>query len=188
MATRLRNITSALVLLLLALGGCSVTPPTPSLDKPADENRSLIFGYIDMEDAPSDLFYVDMKRMRPVTDTPYFYFWVVDGLFFRHNTPAGTYKFTQFSGGKRYGNITHKYDFPAQGKGMLDQTIDKPGIYFVGSYKYREVDTGFFEAGKFELEPTTTPTELELLRRILPYAHDPYWVTMIENRIRELEK
>ncbi len=188
MATRLLNTTSALVLLLLALGGCSVTPPTPSLKKPVEESSSLIFGYIDMEDAPSPLIHVSMKLMRPVTDKPYFGFWVNDGLFFRGDTPAGVYKFTQFAGGPRYGSTTHRYRFPDQGKGMLDQTIDKPGTYFVGSYKYREVDTGFFEAGKFELEPTTTPTELELLRRILPYANDPYWVTMIENRIRELEK
>jgi hypothetical protein len=45
--------------------------------------------------------------------------------------------------------------------------ISKPGIYFLGSYKYQQVKTGFFEGSKFDIERVDSPTEAELLQRIL---------------------
>lgn len=182
------RVSQTIILLLLAAFALASCSATPKLEKPDGGNVSLVFGYIDMDDAPSELSWVEMKRMRPVTKTPYYNFWVVDGTFFRADVPEGTYKFTSFGGHSGWKNTSYNYNFPDQGKGELDRRIDKPGLYYVGAYKYSKIDTGFFEAGKFDLLPIKEPSELELLERIMPYAHDAYWKNMIEKRIRELEK
>lgn len=179
------HIITLFLLVAFALTGCSVTP---KLEKPDGENVSLVFGHIDMDDAPSELGSVVMKRMRPVTKTPYYHFWVVDGTFFRGDVPEGSYKFTSFGGHSGWKNTSYNYNFPDQGKGELDRRISKPGLHYVGAYKYSEIDTGIFQADKFNLVAVKKPTELELLERILPYADDAYWKNMIEKRIRELKK
>jgi hypothetical protein len=78
--------------------------------------------------------------------------------------------------------------FPSQGQSKLDRRLDRPGLYYAGSWKYRKVKTGFFQQGKFDVEASRTPTELELLQKMLPYADHPHWKQMIEQRIRELRK
>ena len=176
-----------LTLLIIAaiLSGCA---STPNLGTPDAENVSLVFGHIDMDEAPSELDWVQMKRMRPVTKTPYYNFWVVDGTFFRADVPEGTYKFTSFGGHSGWKNTSYNYNFPNQGKGELDRRISKPGIYYVGSYKYEKIDTGFFSPDQFNLVPTKAPSELEMLEKMLPYADDPYWKNMITKRMQELKK
>ncbi len=173
------------VTLAAFVAGCSTTP---SLDKPAGTGMSLVFGHIDMDDAPSDLDWVELKRMRPISKEPYLGFWVVDGTFFRGDVPTGTYKFTQFGGHSGWKNATYTYDFPTQGKGEMDRRIDKPGLYYVGSYAYKNISTGLFEPDKFDLIPSKSPNELDLLQKIRPYANDPYWQRMIDKRIKELKK
>ena len=171
--------------LLLLLAACATTP---SLTAPEGKDVSLVFGHIDMSEAPSDLHWVTMQRLRPVTETPYYSFWVVDGTFFRINVPAGTYKFTKFGGHSGWKNTSYTYGFPSQGQSKLDRRIDRPGLYYAGSWKYRKVKTGFFQPGKFDVEASRTPSELELLQKMLPYADHPHWKQMIEQRIRELKK
>ncbi|MFO7594515.1 MAG: hypothetical protein R6X15_10800, partial [Pseudomonadota bacterium] len=80
----------------LLLQGCS---PTPRIEKPVSEETSLVFGHLDMKDAPSRLDWIAMKMLQPVTDRPYVRFWVVDGTFFAGHVPLGTYKFDSFGGG-----------------------------------------------------------------------------------------
>jgi len=174
------RLLSFALLAALALTSCSTY--TPVLEKPTQAGDSLVFGYIDMDDAPTPVKWVNMKRMRPVVATPYYNFWVVDGTFFRGHTPYGSYKFTQF-GGSNY-----TYSFPEQGKGELDPQINTPGVYYVGSYKYKKISKGLFRDDEFDLVKTDSPSELELLKKIVVYAQDDYWKAMIEKRIRELEK
>ena len=147
-------IISACLIMLASLTACS---STPALHKPKSGSDSLVFGYIDMTDAPSHLGRVSMKQLRPKTDKPYLSFWVVDGAFFRDEVGPGTYKFVKFGGYSAWKRADFNYAFPEQGKGALDREIDRPGLYYVGSYKYQEVKTGFFEPDKFELVATSMP-------------------------------
>lgn len=175
-----------LIVAALAASGCGSTPEiTPPEDK---ESTSLVFGHLDMSDAPSDLDWVWMKRMRPVTDTPYFSFWTVDGTFFRGNVPPGTYKFTKFGGHSGWKNTTYNYNFPDQGKGELDRQVGSNGLYYVGSWRYKKIKTSFWKPDQFDLERVKSPTERELLERMLPYAKGAHWRGMIERRLRELKK
>lgn len=168
--------------LLAALALTSCSTPTPNFMKPEEPNLSLVFGHIDMDDAPTKLGWVELKMVRPVVEKPYYYFWVREGTFFRSHVRQGSYKFEKF------GYKNDKYIFPAQGKGVMDRQVTKPGLYYVGSYKYKKIPRGLFRDDQFDLIPTNSPSELELLKKISVYSQDNYWKGMIEKRIRELEK
>lgn len=176
-------------LLLISLMSASLAAcGSPKLVAPEGDGESLVYGYIDMDEAPTRLDWVSMKRMRPLTKTPYYNFWVVDGVFFRGSVQPGVYKFDQFGGHSGWKNLNASYAFPSQGKGELDREITQPGLYFVGAYSYKKVKTGFFEAGKFDLVSSNKPTEREILQKILPYAKHEHWKDMIEKRLREMPR
>ncbi|MDH5649024.1 MAG: hypothetical protein OEY67_05145 [Gammaproteobacteria bacterium] len=179
-----RNLIRILLLtILLATAGCSTTP---SLDEPEGNQPSMIYGHIDMEDAPCKLGWVTMKQMRPKTDKPYYNFWIDEGTFFRINVPPGTYKFDEFGGAPRFGNTIYTFSFPDQGKGEMDRQIKRQGLYYVGSYKYKKIKTRFWQQGKFDLEKTKGPSEKEILQKILPYAKHPFWIKKINERLKQL--
>ena len=67
-------------------------------------------------------------------------------------------------------------------KQKLQVSISKPGTYYVGSFTYQSGS----HASSSRLTEKPTPSESELLKKILPYAKDPYWRRMIEERLREL--
>lgn len=152
--------------LFLLLASCS--PPIPKSPPVAGaevERMSMVFGYIDMADAPSNLTQVQMKRMRPLDDKPYYGFGVKDGLFYRIDVPRGAYKFTKITGVKW--NTVYNYKLEAQGKGDLDQNVQKPDLYFAGAWNYKPHKKGWFQQDEFELTPASSPSEREVLERIL---------------------
>lgn len=167
------------------LGACGSSPNLNN--KPDGKNVSLVYGYIDMKNAPSKVTWVSMKKLKPKTDKPYYSFWVVDGMFFRNNVPPGTYKFTKFGGFSGWKNTEYTYSFPSQGQGALDRRIRRPGTYYVGSYKYKKIKKKkFFSQDKYDLVPVKSPSEKELLQKMLPYAKNPHWKGMIEKRLAKL--
>lgn len=179
------RVTPVLVVVAaLMLSACGGTRP---FKKSIQQEESLVFGYIDMDEAPCSLDWVDMKRLQPKTDKPYYGFAVKDGMFYRTYTPPGVYKFDAFGGSSFIRNANYTFKFP-QGKGEMDREIKKTGIYYVGSYKYVKVKTGFFQPGKFDYERVQRPTEKELLERLLLIADHPEWRGAIRQRIKELSK
>ena len=170
----------------LLLAACGSSPHLNNA--PADNTVSMVYGYIDMEEAPSKLQSVTMKKLKPKSDAPYYHFWVVDGMFFRNNVPPGTYKFTQFGGFSGWKNTEYTYSFPSQGRGAFDPIIRRPGAYYVGSYKYVKIKKeSFFGQDKYNLVPVKSPSEKELLQKMLPYAKHPHWKGMIEKRMSGLK-
>jgi hypothetical protein len=62
-------------------------------------------------------------------------------------------------------------------------TIEKPGVYFLGSYDLAEEDTGWFEQGKFSVnEARKGPSRKELLEAVLAFAPEDHPV--VAQRIR----
>lgn len=179
------------ILFLAALGtGCSIQlggSDVKAFTKSVQEEESLVFGHLDMTDAPSRFDWIVVKRLKPLTDKPYYNFAIDGGLFFRTHTPPGTYKFDNFGGYSfmRQANIT--YGFPQQGKGEMDRVIPKTGIYFVGAYKYVKIKTGVFERDKFQIVRSDTPTEKELLRKLLDKAEHSSWKAALNKRIAEIK-
>lgn len=177
---------SALVLAATTLAACSTWQ---TVDDPP-ETTVMVYGYLDMEDAPTVVDYVHLKQVKPKSETPYWSTAVDEGHFFATGLVPGSYQFSNFGGvncllGNFLCGTPHEYSFPAQGEGFR---FPKPGLYFLGSYKYKHIDRGMFKADNFDIEPTRKPTELEVLKKILPHYQGDRWQPLIEKRIRELSR
>lgn len=152
---------------LLLLVGCSSTGPERDINDPTN---SLVFGYVNMDEAPTKAGSASILQVAPPTETPYWNTGVKDGLFFDSYLPPGSYQLASFYGSGFFAG-EHRYSFPRQGN-ETSLRITKPGIYFLGAFKYKKVKTGFFEQGQFSIEKINKPTEAELLKRILDEYDD----------------
>ncbi len=170
---------------LALLVGCASSGHGRNINDP---NNSLVFGYVDMSDAPTRVNGASIMQVSPPTDKPYWGTDVRDGLFFTYYLPPGSYKLASLSGSS-FWKGDYRYNFPRQGADTAVRIV-KPGIYFLGAYKYKDVKTGFFEAGKFNMERVNSPTEAELLRRVLDEAEikGSAWEAKIRQRLAQLGK
>jgi hypothetical protein len=175
------------VTVLAALAGCAGGGHGRDLNDPSN---SLVFGYVDMADAPTKVSGVQIMQVAPPVDKPYWGTDVRDGLFYTHYLPPGSYRLATLHGSS-FLRGEYQYNFPRQGGGETTVRIDKPGIYFLGAYKYKDVKSGFFEQGKFDIQRVSTPTEAELLQRILdrdPEIKGSAWAEKIRQRIARLKR
>jgi len=171
--------------LLGMLASCADSGPKRSLDDPTN---SLVFGYIDMDEAPTQVSSAWVVQVAPPSETPYWSLGVNKGLFYNSYLPPGSYQLSKF-GGSGFFAGEHEYSFPRQGN-QTALRITKPGIYFLGSFKYRKVDTGIFEQGRFSIEKIKKPTEAELLQRILDEnseIRDSAWGNKIRAHLKKLK-
>lgn len=149
---------------LLAAGCASKGDPID----PKDETLSMVYGYFDMKDAPSDLRWVSIKKYG---DKPLFYgAGAKEGLFWHVGVASGSYQVETFGGQGGIPMLTsrpYRYNFGTRGRNDTATRIQKPGLYYMGTYKYVEHRGGFMEADKFEMKPSKTPSERELLQRLV---------------------
>jgi len=85
-------------------------------------------------------------------------------------------------------NTEWSFNFLSQGRGALDPKIKRKrsGMYYVGSWKYKKVKIGLSRPGRFDLVPTSSVSEKELLKRMSPYTKHNKLKSMIEKRLRRL--
>jgi hypothetical protein len=155
-----------LVLATVLLGGCASVPKI----NPKDETVSLVFGYIDMKDAPSGLGWVSIKQYS--SDPQYYTVGVKDGLFYHIGVVPGSYQVETFGGSGGIPILAPKqyqYNFGTRGRNDTAIRIDRPGVYFMGAYKYIEHPGGLFKADKFEMQPIKSPSEKELLQKLINF-------------------
>lgn len=180
--TRARAALVALAASLL-LASCASTPGRDI----NDPTSSLVFGYIDMDDAPTSLDWVSMKQVGAPEDEGYWGMDADDGLLFNLYLPVGSYQLYEFGGsGFLAGDV--RYQFPSYGRNETAVRITKPSIHFIGSFKYRKVKTGLFEAGKFDFERVAAPSERELLERLRKHKEvkGTQWEARIDARLAQL--
>ena len=154
-------------------------------------NRSLGYGWLDIKEVDANrLHAVTIYQFRPVTDEPYYPTTVKafkNGyLYYSMVLPNGAHKTVSASGQRCLGflcsNTIYTYSFGKQGDEVGAIVIKSPGVYNMGSYKLRDVKTGFFEQGKFDAIPAVNaPSRRELLEEILKDAQD---VPVVAARIR----
>jgi hypothetical protein len=172
-----------------------------SIDNP---NNSLVFGYIDMSDAPTKVKGAWLEQVAPPTDSPYWSMGIEKGLFYNTFIQPGSYQLSSFAGSS-FAKGAYEYKFPRQGQNETRIRIKKPGVYYLGSYRYVKVKKGgMFKRAKFTIERVSEPTEAELLRRILDdtmkiqkaknykgpkkiKVADTRWAAIIRARLQELE-
>jgi len=172
-----------------------------SVDNP---ENSLVFGYIDMSDAPTKVKGAWLEQISPPTESPYWSMGIEKGLFYNTFIQPGSYQLSSFSGSS-FAKGSYEYNFSRQGQSKARVRIKNPGIYYLGSFKYVRVQKkGMFKRGKFSIERVSEPSEAELLRRILSVTmkiqkaknykgpkkikiEDTRWAELIRARLRELE-
>ena len=180
-----QRIWLVLGLTLGLLAGCASSGPTRDINDPTN---SLVFGYVDMADAPTSVSSAWITQVEPPSDAPYWGLGVSKGLFYNSYLPPGSYLLSKL-GGSGFFAGQHEYTFPRQGN-QTALRITKPGIYFLGSYKYKKVKTGMFSQAKFGIEKIGKPTEAELLKRILDENSDirnSAWGNKIRARLAQLK-
>ena len=161
----------------LFVGGCAAGPE-PVTDF---TDRSVVYGWIDIGDVDANrLHRIQLYQMFPQTDAPYWNpkFVKFDGgyLYYAFSFPNGTFKLYELSGQRCItflcSNTNFSYSFGRQGDTAAVR-VESPGVYYVGSIKLEDVKTGFFEAGKFDIQYTEQgPTERQMLEAMLDDATD----------------
>ena len=152
-----------------------------------DPTNSLVFGYVDMTGAPTNILHCKIPEVSPSSEGS----WgcgVSNGLFYNPFLPPGSYQVAEISGEGFLGGGKTRYSLPRQGN-PTSVRISKPGIYFLGAYKYKNTKTGLFEQGKFSFEKISKPTQEELLKRLLETddIKSSPWANQIRARLAELK-
>lgn len=154
----------SLTLLSVSLGGCAGTPIDPK-----DDSVSLVYAYFDMADAPSNLEWASLKRYGE-KENLWYSMAAREGLVFHIGITPGSYQIEKFGGMGGIPLLTRKpyeYLFGTQGRNDTAVRITKPGVYFLGAYKYIDHAGGLFKADKFEMKPLPAPSEKEVLQRLI---------------------
>lgn len=179
---------SILVVIAFTLNGCA--DKRLIRDNENDlATASLVFGYIDMSDAPSDLDWIVIKQVLPKTDKPFWFSATDKGMFWASHYKKGAYQIDSFGGHSYLLRTDFSFELPKQyAEKLRFKVSSKPGIYFLGSYKYKDVKTGFFQQGKFDFVPVKSPTERELLERLLKFTKSKTWEARIKSHVAALPK
>jgi hypothetical protein len=148
---------------LFVAAGCAGTPVDPK-----DETLSLVYGYIDMKDAPSVLEWVSIKRYGGEGEW-YYHLYAKDGLFWHIGIAPGSYQVEKFggAGGIPLFKSDYEYNFGTKGRNDTAIRIQTPGVFFMGAYKYIDHPGGFLKQDKFEMQASKQPSEKELLQRLM---------------------
>lgn len=172
---------------LLLSSGCA-TSPDP-ID-PKDKNRSVVFGFFDMEDAPSwgGIDWVSVKRYRPKKG--YFAAAVKDGLFYHIGVPNGSFQVDEFGRHTRfYSNTRYTYNFGGKGRNKTARKIKRPGVYFMGSYKYKNIDSGsIWKPDNFRMKKSKGPSEKVLLKKLLKIMQSDSDLSIYKHQIRRMKQ
>lgn len=134
------------------LQGCAGVPNTSA----SDTTASLVYGFIDMKDAPTRLDRVTIRCYSCKSGTdPDNWAWGEDGYFWDVLAP-GSYQIESFMGIQRLlifsgGKVI--YRFGSDGRNESAIRIAQPGAYFMGAYRFvLNKGKGFFDAPTFSME------------------------------------
>ena len=194
--TRLLLTSCILLPAILLSSGCSLFAKDESAD-PNDKTLSVVFGHFDMEDAPSwgGLDWVSVKQYKP--KKAYYNSNVDDGLYFNIAVAnKSSIQVDEFGRHTRwYSNSSYTYNFGGKGRNQTALVVKKPGVYFLGSYKYKSIESdSFFKPDEFEMVKIKAPSEKELLSKVLATMMDDsdlniyhHQIIMINKRLKALK-
>jgi hypothetical protein len=199
------------VVVLIAVGCASGWHETNREDI-AQPNVALLYGYMDMTDAPSPLDYFHIKQIKPETGkgTEWGFGCRDLGdkkfLFYHQAIPVGTYQLDEFGGTSTVGFLIfilsrtlHKYSFmnadtmnpdlkkPSNDTNSSSLVIDEPGIYFLGRFKYVKVQEKDGDES-FTIEKISTPSQASVIQNL--YKHmdvkGTKWDKMLLDQMKKL--
>lgn len=178
-----------IVVIAFLVSGCiSNSTPPRSMSQSPKPNSSIVYGYIEMEEAPVALNQVFMQLY---TGTKYgreqrgTWFRVENDIFYKENVLPGTYIITGFGGANL--KAEYWYELPYKGRGAYIVKVGKtPSVYFAGALKYKPVKKVHFSKGKFRVQRIKVK-KVKLLEQIRQYAKHPHWIKLIDKKIRRLK-
>ena len=196
-STACRIIPMQTLLIALVLGGCISTfqgrdTPDKQVDQRDGKKTSFVFGYIDTGDAESDVEWAHLKQLEPRVFDPDKPTHAHADVFYVENLLTGKYRLESFGGNtlsffhRGYALATHSIDYNMNIDDPVLIRIKKPGVHFMGSYKFIEVERGFFEDDQFTLKRIAKPTEKEVLARIVEFTKGTRWEPMLRKRLKRL--
>ena len=190
------SLTVMVVIMTMATSGCSyMFAKGSSIDEQESNKSILVYGYVDNSEAPFNIKSGDLKQVRPASSEPYKEVRTKDGLIYLENLPLGSYKMIGVEGTDK--NIlsstlwTSTFPEPSRNPDFkrLEFRAKKPGLYYMGSYKLDLVkEGGLFSVDKYEMIATKSPTEKQVLKKLVKYAKGTRWEKLINERIRKLKK
>ena len=156
----------AVAAMVVSLAGCA--SGGGSID-PKDESVSLVYGYFDMKDAPTKADWVWLRKYDAAAKEAGGYNMAAkDGVFFHVGVEPGSYQVDRFGGGGGFFSRPVEYSFGGRGRNGTATRITKPGVYFLGSHRYvNHAGKGFFDPDRFEMQAAKSPTEKEVLQRVV---------------------
>jgi hypothetical protein len=149
--------------------------------------HSLAFGYFDLTDSSIKAIYeVELYQLESTAQKPLrMGIEKSTGLFFFENLEPGRYQISRVSGYDRWGSLT-SFVAPVEQQNRTMFQISSPGVYFVGVFKLAVTETLY--TASFDFNPVSSPDELELLKKLQPYAEGTRWVERIEDRLKMLQE
>jgi len=153
---------------------------------------SMIYGYLNTSNADlTGNCWVSLRRyVGERKDRRYIAECDELGFFWTQNLPAGTYKTEKFGnhakfldepGGLRV--IRNLNDFRREH--IIE--INKPGLYYYGSWEVSRGGSGSFGPGMQFIEKSKRRTEEDALKAMLPNAGGTTWEPKIESRLSALK-
>jgi len=148
----------------LALVGGSMT--AEAVDAKED-STSLVFGYVDVKDAPASIDWVSLKRSggRP----GYYRLGLTNGVYCYIGVEPGSYQVEKsggVKGGLIFGNAV-EFEYGTRGRDATALRVGTPGVYFMGAHRFVAQDGARFAVGRFEMQAVQSPTEREVLERLI---------------------
>jgi hypothetical protein len=173
--------------LAFILAGCS---GVRKLTREEISKGSLVFMYIDYSKASGWLDWVQFKQVAMGEAPQYWRMGIYkDSIVWFDGLPNGSYQLHSYGGSngiplgpiRLFATTNYSYNFPGQGSGFR---IKEQGTYFLGSFKH--VKAG---SGKFDLESLNTPTEREVLTRLIKAmkSENSPLLHVAERRLRQLK-
>lgn len=160
---------ATLLCFAFTLAGCASTREITDF-----KNTSIIYGWVDMKEAPSGISYGQVFNLNAKDKYAYFNLGVekLEGgyLFYHVGMEPGNYRMVHLSGQNCLlifcSNTIHEYSFGEDSDYRF--SIGKPGVHFIGAYDYKKIKTGFFKPKKFDfVKARKPPTRRQMLERIL---------------------
>jgi hypothetical protein len=148
-----------------------------------------------MQEADPGLNWATFQQLSPVAKDPDMPARAKDGVFYLENVAPGSYQVYDFGGrgggflakGKLY--FSYPVSFPvSRQSGFMRVKVEKPGVYFLGSYKYVSVKGSRFTTSYvYDLQPLKSPTERQVLERLLPMVKGTQWEGRLSQHLRRLK-
>ena len=188
MKLSLRVTNLILLITMLSLAGC-VLLPKPKFD-PNDKTASVVYGYIDIKNMPSELDAVKIQGLGG--DDDYVAATVKNGVFYHIAVRPGFRQASQLSGFSSrnifgHGDKGNVYTLGMKNKNSTAITIKTAGVHFMGSHKYIP------QKDKFNLRRIKGPSKKTILKIVLKSMKEdgsdtfyPRQMKMIKKRITQL--